>query len=150
MKNYHFLTLSLMLVFSISNVFAQKENEGKKTSVPAAVKAAFKAKFPTATAVKWEKESANEFEAEAKMAGAEFSANFNEKGEWLEIETEIAAIALPEAVLKTFHANYGEATLVKEAAKIEKNNGSILYEIEFKKDGKRMEILFEANGTERK
>ena len=58
--------------------YGQKSNSMK---VPDAVQSAFKTKFPEATKVEWEKESTNEWEAEFKWNGNEYSANFNSAGQ---------------------------------------------------------------------
>jgi len=58
-------------------------------SVPEKVKSAFAGKFPNASSVKWDKENDEEWEAEFKMDGKEYSANFTVDGNWKETEYEI-------------------------------------------------------------
>lgn len=140
------ILLGLFFALSLSCAHAQ-------VKVPKAVTDAFAAKFPEATNVKWEKEGGddeeeNEYEAEFKQGGTEVSANFSKIGAWLETETEISETALPTAVLAAFHAKYGASTSVKEAAKIVKSTGKVMYEIEFKNDSKKkQEAIFDEMGS---
>ncbi|MEH6408263.1 MAG: hypothetical protein V7767_13365, partial [Leeuwenhoekiella sp.] len=48
--------------------------------IPNAVNEAFAKKFPNAKSVKWDKETETEWEAEFKMDGMEYSANFTDEG----------------------------------------------------------------------
>ena len=50
---------------------------------------AFNANFPDAKKVKWKIEDTIEWEAEFRMNRKEYSANFNNNGEWQETEYEL-------------------------------------------------------------
>ena len=106
----------------------------KSKDVPANVTAAFAKKFPKASGVKWGKEGDKEWEAEFKMDGREYSANFDNAGTWMETEYEITAKEIPAAV---------KATLDKESAgyKIKES------EISESKDGKVYEFVLEKGKT---
>ncbi len=111
---------------------------------PQKVKDAFSNKFPTAKSVKWSKESNNEWEAEFKMNGTEYSANFTEAGEWKETEHEIAMKDVPQTVqnsLKTSYAGYK----VDEPEMSETSEGMV-YEFEMKKDGQKREVALDSQG----
>ncbi len=49
--------------------------------LPVKVKTSFDQKFPGVQKVKWSKENATEWEAEFKMAGKEYSANYTAEGD---------------------------------------------------------------------
>jgi hypothetical protein len=98
--------------------------------VPAAVKSAFKAKYPSIEKVKWEKEGAGEYEAEFTMNGTEMSVNFNEAGTIIETETEIEKSQLPVAIAEAFKKDYSRKK-IKEVSKIEKGDGKVIYEVEY-------------------
>ena len=114
-------------------------------TVPPAVKNAFAKMFPAATNIKWDKENAHEYEAGFTSGGKKFSANFSEAGEWLETESNIAFAALPETVRTSFLSSHKNNT-IKAAAKIEKVNGGIQYEIEYMQGKKTKELMYNEAG----
>jgi len=115
-----------------------------ETKVPAKVKAAFSQKFPNATKVKWEKENEKEWEAEFKMDGKEYSANFDNSGAWMETEYEISADALPETVKACLEKQF-EGYKVEEAEVAESPEGTV-YEMEIEKGKSEMEVSISATG----
>lgn len=138
---------NILVVFAIAmlgsvNAFAQKIADD---IVPATVTKAFSAKFPKATAVSWEKETATEYEANFKTGKAETSAKFDKDGKWLETETEIEVAGLPAGITKTLAANY-TGYKVKEAEKAETFDKGLLYELEITKGAETLEIRLLADG----
>ncbi len=97
------------------------------TTVPQAVKEAFAAKFPGVTVQKWEMES--EYEAEFKTAGREVEVNFYPDGTIAQIEHEIDIDELPDAVKVAVAKNYPHCE-IEEAERVEKGDGTIVYEID--------------------
>jgi uncharacterized membrane protein YkoI len=135
MKNLILLSIFL-LGFSIT-ACAQKK-------APEAVTKAFTQKFAAAKSVKWDNESANEWEAEFMMAGKEMTASFDITGKWLETEIEISSKDLPAVVT---------ATLAMEFAGYKTGEMSIIenpemkgFEIGLKKDKSEVELVIDANG----
>ncbi|MEP6712614.1 MAG: PepSY-like domain-containing protein [Ferruginibacter sp.] len=112
---------------------------------PIAVRKAFETKFATATDVKWGKENKNEYEADFKMDGKKYSANFLTDGSWKETEAQIETSELPPAVATAYKSKHSIAA-IKMAAKIESVNGQTKYEIEYKDGNKTKEVLFDENG----
>jgi len=128
MKNI--ILLSLFVIVSCTMAFS--------ANPPEVVLAAFQQKFPNAQDVDWSKEKNGEWEAEFEMPGSnEMSANFSADGRWLETETEIAYSELPAPVIAAL-----QGKKVKEAARIEKADGSTVYEAEVK----RKDLIFDASG----
>lgn len=113
---------------------------------PAEVQKSFDLKFPHATAVKWDKENAHEYEASFSWKNEKYSANFSDKGEWLETESATSFNLLPEKVQNTFNASH-KGTMVKAAAKIEPSKGAIKYEVEFKQGIKTVEVFYDSDGA---
>lgn len=136
MKKIMLTTVTCLLVLTLS--FAG--------NAPAAVKQAFAQKFPNATAIKWDKENAHEYEASFTFNGEKHSANFSDSGEWLETESAAAFNQLPDKVKSAFTASH-KKTRVKAAAKIETAKGVTKYEVEFKKGLKTIELFYNADGT---
>lgn len=132
--------LSGIIIFFV-NIFLWADNP------PAAVKQAFQQKFPNATKVKWEKEEANEWEAEFILENKEMSASFAANGTWLETETEIVLSQLPENVLNTLKKQYAGWKIL-EPEKVETAQHGVLYEVELKKQGeKKKEVQLKEDGT---
>jgi Putative beta-lactamase-inhibitor-like, PepSY-like len=160
MKKMMFV-VALALPLSIATLSAQSaapkmekmaKTTGKKVEkkanhgAPAAVKAAFKQRFPTVTKVSYDHEKNGEYEAEFKMDGVKMSANFTPEGAWRETEREIAATALPAAVSQSIAAKYPKATIVG-AAKIETVDKGTRYEADLKTGLKKSEVLFDESGN---
>lgn len=115
--------------------------------VPDAVKTVFNNKFPNASAIKWEKESKDELEANFKMNNTEVSANFKLDGTWVETETTIAVSELPAAVSNAVKTKYSNAVYGR-TEKIERPGGKTMYEVNIKVNGKSKELeLFEDGST---
>ena len=130
MKKSLFTSAILLLMVTCSS--AQK-------NIPAPVKEAFSKKYAGVTP-KWEKEG-SEFEASFTHEGHKMSAVFAADGKITETEMEIKATELPAAAVAYVKEHYKDAK-IKEAAKITKANGEVIYEAEVK--GK--DLLFDASG----
>lgn len=117
---------------------------GQKYNVPAKVKSSFTQKFPEAKRVKWDKENDNEWEAEFKMKGKEYSANFDNNGNWKETEYEIKKTEIPDAVQISIAENFKDYK-IKEAEISETTKGKF-YEFELKKGEAEFEVAFSPKG----
>ncbi len=163
MKKMMFIVaFALIAPLSISTILAQntapKAEKTAKTATkkvekkeghgtPAAVKAAFKQKFPSVAKVSFDKEGNGEYEAKFKMDGVKMSANFTAEGAWRETESEIGAAALPANISQAILAKYPKARLVG-AAKIETSDKGTRYEADLKTGLKKAEVLFDEAGNE--
>lgn len=141
----------LFFSFSLSGQVAKETKEGKegketkeKKEAPANVKSAFSQKFPAATKVEWGKEGDNEWEAEFKLNGKEYSANFDNAGKWMETEYEISAKDIPAAVKTTLDKESAgfkiEESVVTETAALK------AYEFVIVKGKDKMELVIDGNG----
>ncbi len=90
--------------------------------VPGSIKSSFTKRFPNATNVKWGKENENEWEAEFKIDGKNYSANFNNTGEWVETEYQVKANELPPVVKATL-ANESKGARIKVSEVSETKEG---------------------------
>ncbi len=134
------LILSIaVLALLCANVSAQSEK-----NVPANVKAAFTQKFSKATDVKWGKEGKTEWEAEFKMNGKMYSANFDMKANWKETEYGITVAEIPAAIKSSIEKN-NAGCKIKSADISETPKGKI-YEVTLLKDKKNMEVCFDESG----
>lgn len=129
----------LLAVFSFSFVpaFSQK-------NAPENVKKEFAKKYPIAQAVKWDSEEANEWEAEFEINGTEMSASFDNKGVWMETETEISVKELPASVTNTIAKNFvGFKTGTVSTNETPKMKG---YEVELTNGETSLEVIFDNSG----
>ena len=126
--------------FLICTIFAFSSGVDK---VPQKVKEAFTKKFPTVKKVKWEKETATEWEAEFKMNKVEYSANFLEDGSWRETEHEIKEKDIPKNVKSTLTTTFPDYEM--EEAEISETQNGIVYEFEIENGETEMEVTIDPN-----
>ena len=112
--------------------------------IPDNVIAAFNSKFVNATKVKWDKENNKEWEAEFKLNGKTYSANFSNEGQWLETEYEIENFNIPKKVQETLNTFKGFG--IKKGEVSETNNG-INYEFILKGKVEKIEVVVDALGN---
>lgn len=113
-------------------------------NVPEKVKSGFSQKFPNASSVKWDKESDTEWEAEFKMNGKDYSANFTIDGKWKETEYEIKKSEIPQAVKDAASRDYSGYDI--EAAEKTETPEYDAYELELEKGEEVVEIVYSADG----
>jgi len=113
-------------------------------NVPEKVKTAFAKKFENAKKVKWDKENETEWEAEFKMDGKKYSANFDLDGNWMETEYEIKKADIPAVVQATLDADF-LGYKVEEAEVSETTDGKF-YEFEIEKGKTEKEITIDESG----
>jgi uncharacterized membrane protein YkoI len=140
MKKVKIITTSILLVALSGGLIAF----GLKSEVPQKVKDAFTQKFPTAKSIKWDKESDTEWEAEFKMNGVEYSANFLEDGTWKETEHELAKKEIPADIYASLMKEF-PLYKVEEAEISETNEGSV-YEFAIEKGKTEMEVIVDMHG----
>lgn len=117
---------------------------------PSVVLKSFQQKFPEAKQTKWSKENAHEYEASFKMNRSSYSANFSDKGKWLETESPTNFISLPSPVQDKINTSKINKATIKAISKIEKHTGAITYELELKKGKKIIEKFYSSDGLELK
>lgn len=116
----------------------------QKTNVPENVNKAFTQKFPDAKSVKWDKENETEWEAEFKLNGEEYSANYSTDGVWKETEHEIEKSDIPANVKQTLDTEFA-GYKIEESEISETAEGSV-YEFALEKDETEMEAAISPDG----
>lgn len=134
---------NLILVSMVFAVFSFSAC-GQKENVPAKVKTAFSQKFPHATNVSWDKENASEWEAEFKMNGKKYSANFDSEGTWKETEYKINKSELPKAVNNTLKSKFAGYDI--EGAEVSETREGKVYEISLDKAETDLEVIISSEG----
>ena len=153
MKKTAFIFGSLLMVALVScnnqeateeETTTEEATEVTDAAPPAAVAEAFATQFPGMQA-EWEQEEANEWEAEFKKDGIEYSAAYDNNGMWIETEHEIDMAMVPEAVKNTLAKDFAEFT-VGEAEMAETANGT-LFEFELKMGEEEWEVIIDGAGV---
>jgi hypothetical protein len=120
----------------------------KGTNPPVAVITTFNQMFPVSVHVSWSQEGSREYEAEFIKDGIEMSASFTPDGKWMETESEISASNVPSVVMDKFNKLYPKHRKL-EAFKIDKPDGTIIYELEFRKCMMTKEVAFDSLGNQK-
>lgn len=134
-------TLKLLLSIVITGFFVSCSNA---QDAPKPVKDAFAKKFSNAKSVKWGKENDSEWEAEFKMDGSEYSANFMQDGTWKETEHEMKMNDMPSNVMEAVKTQYPDYKMSEP--EMSETAAGMVYEFELKKGAEKMEIAMDAQG----
>lgn len=114
------------------------------TDAPKEVRSAFTKKFPDAKKAEWEMESESEWEAEFKLNGKEYSANFTTDGTWKETEYEIKKSEIPATVKNTLDKEFAGYDI--EESEISETADGKVYEFELEKGETVMEVAISTEG----
>ena len=153
MKSSVFFILFALLISCSSTPDGLLENkevdtdakiEKESGDIPDVVLKNFKAKYPNANSVKWEKDEYI-FVVEFILDGQEYEAEFDKTGKWLETEKEIKIGDLPEAIQKVLNAKYSGYE-IGEAEYVETADYGIIYDVVIEKSDKEIEIYFYPDG----
>ena len=128
---------TMVVMLFATRTFAQIMQE---KNVPTNVKSTFQKKYPTATAVKWDKEG-EKYEASFDLNKTDNSVSLDAQGNSIETEVEIELTQLPKGILDYIKIHYA-GKQGKEGAKITDAKGTVTYEIEIK----GMDLIFDYNG----
>jgi hypothetical protein len=123
-----------------------KQAKPPRNALPPAIEAAFKQAYPNATIknVSREKEDGQEqYEIESVDAGLARDLNYKPDGTLISYEEQIAANAVPEAVVNAIKTRYPKATMTT-TEKLFKD-GTVTYEIGLK-GAKPGEVTLTADG----
>ena len=151
-KNWIVIVCCAALVAMVCAVsYAEKSEKG---SLPAAIEAALKALIPGATVVKSElgAEKVGAYEIDAKDGSKDVEVTITEDGTAIDAEYTESMDSVPAAVADAIKAQKAE---IKEVAKVvtyaevkvvKLDAPTTAYEADIVKDGKKMEVLFAADG----
>ncbi|MBK7442071.1 MAG: PepSY-like domain-containing protein [Bacteroidetes bacterium] len=117
-----------------------------RTEVPEAVLLSFEAKYGNAQNVSWGKENKSEYEAEFSINNINMSANFDNRGDWVETEVVIEPKNAPAEIVKTINVQYS-GYQIKSIESIETADKGLSYEVIITKRAKKLEIMFNETGN---
>jgi len=133
-----FKLTGIAFLFLGCTTFAQTNETPRKAE------ATFTKMFPSATAIKWDKENSKEWEAEFTMKERNYSAKFTIDGTWLETEYDMNLNEIPNAVKKTLANDYSNYK-VKESEFSETKDGA-LFEFELENGKEKLEVGISRDG----
>ncbi|WP_179345014.1 PepSY-like domain-containing protein [Winogradskyella ursingii] len=133
--------ISIIIIFVLFGC-----NTAVKGQAPDAVKKTFQAKYPGENDPDWHKDDNGFYEANFKIDGIKYRADFNADGTWVETETSIDKKDLPKAIRQAIKDNYGSEDIT-EIEKVDSAAKGLFYDVEFKQKGKNMDVEFRADGT---
>lgn len=125
------------------------DDDGKtehKDDKYAAAEMAFYAKYPDAEDVDWNTDDNGYHEAEFELDDEKYRADFSKEGTWIETENSIDYDDLPEAIQEAIERDYDpdDITEVEQVDNAEKGK---FYDVEFKNDGKKKDIMYREDGS---
>lgn len=132
------ILIAIVVLFSCNN--------SVKAQAPDAVKKTFQAKYPGENDPDWHKDSHGYYEANFKINGIKYRADFNADGTWVETETSIDEDDLPDAIKKVIKEKFDDEKIT-EVEKVESATKGLFYDVEFKRKGKNKDVEFRADGT---
>jgi hypothetical protein len=131
----------LMAVVLIASMQACTQTE----DVPGKVKTAFAEQFSNTTKISWDKENETEWEAEFKMNGKEYSANFDNNGNWKETEYEIEESEIPTVVKNTLNSEFVDYEV--DDIEVSETPEGVFYEFELEKGRDEIDVIINKNGN---
>lgn len=132
-------SLMAMILFAGCNTTA-------KGQVPKEVKATFKSMYPKENDPDWHKDKNGNFESNFKKDGKHYKADFSPDGKWLETERRILKKDLPNVIREKIDKDFKDYKLV-EIEEVDHNSKGRFYDVELKKDGKKKDVEFNAQGN---
>ncbi len=121
-------------------------NTSVKAQAPEAVKKTFKKMYPGENDPDWHKDDHGYYEANFKIDGIKYRADYNADGTWVETETSIDEDDLPKAIKKVIEDKFKDEKIT-EVEKVESATKGSFYDVEFKQKGKNKDVMFRADGT---
>jgi len=156
-KNLKLVYIAMVICATACVITYAGKCKQKKPCLPPEAKAALDALYPNAEIeeAKMEKEGLKVYEVQLEQNGQEVEVMLAPDGTLIEVETEMPAQALPEAVAKAI-AEAAEGATIKEVSRevtyavvklIKLAQPQTSYEVELSKQGAECEIEVAADGT---
>ena len=149
MKTQFWITTTLIAFLIAFGQAHASEEEVSKHQVPKAVLEAFEKAYPNAKEVEFEKEMIEGkavYEVDYKENGREYEILYDSDGVILQMEETLDVKALPEPIAQAISKAYPKAT-IEDAEKVMKPDGTVIvYEVEIKTEGKKLELELDATG----
>ncbi len=142
MKRLH-SNFYILIFFSIgcsllsANAWAQSSKEKAEDL--------FNKMYPKAENVDWNIDDHDNFEAEFKINGEKYRADFDTTGKWIETENNIKWKELPDIIQKEVEKDYDKDEIA-EIERVDHHSKGLFYDVEIKDKGKNIDLEFDKNG----
>lgn len=144
MKRY--LILLSFLTVGVVSCQENKKVAKDKSGVPEAVQMSFQNKYPGEDDPDWSQDDHGYWESHFKIDGEKYRADFNADGSWVETENDIKTENLPEAIEKVIEEKYSQYDIT-EVERVDSAEKGVFFDVEFKQEGKNMDVMFREDGT---
>ncbi|BAO56359.1 PepSY-like domain-containing protein [Nonlabens marinus] len=135
---------SLFILILVIGTASCQDSKDKKA--PQSVVANFQAKYPGETDPDWHLDSNGLWEANFKINGERYRADFEPNGLWVETENSIKKSELPEAIKLAIEKDYKDLKIT-EVERVQHYSKGWFYDVEFKQEGKKMDVEYREDGT---
>ena len=136
--------ISTLTVILIIGTASCQEAQDKKA--PQSVVANFQAKYPGENDPDWHLDSNGYWEANFKIDGEKYRADFEPNGLWIETENSIKRSELPIAIKKSIERDYKDREIT-EVERVRHYSKGLFYDVELKQEGKNMDVEYREDGT---
>nr|WP_042296346.1 PepSY-like domain-containing protein [Nonlabens ulvanivorans] len=134
--------LSFLILFIYTTASCQEQSD----KVPQVVLNAFQAKYPGENDPDFELDDHGYWEAHFKKDGESYRADFHADGTWRETENSIKKSEIPKAIQDAIEKEYPDKKVTEAEHVISATQGEF-YDIEFKQEGKNMDVMYRKDGT---
>ncbi|MBD0288306.1 MAG: PepSY-like domain-containing protein [Flavisolibacter sp.] len=122
----------------------KEDKEVAASSAPDAVQSAFKAKYPGANNIEWDKDG-EDYESKFTLGGVKHSAKWTKEGQFVKAKKRIMPAALPEVISKAVATNF-PGYEIKKIDEVEGSQKGTAYEVDIEKGSEQWELDLSANG----
>ncbi|MCK0146276.1 PepSY-like domain-containing protein [Arenibacter sp. F26102] len=140
------MKLSIFCYSLLTIILSVGCNTAAEGQVPKEVKTTFKNMYPKENDPDWHKDKNGNFESNFKKDGEHYKADFSPEGQWLETERRISKKDLPDAIKEKIDKDFKDYELV-EIEEVDHNSKGRFYDLEFKIDGEKKDVEFNAQGS---
>lgn len=136
----HLLSITIIGIALFVSSCTPSEHE----NVPKPIRTSFASKYPDVEEITWKPVSTGVWQAGFSMYHKDYTAKFNESGNWLETDHNIIRAAVPLGIKLSLH-DYFKDYEIEEVFVAEKENGEF-YEMEILAHGHEYEVEADADG----
>lgn len=122
------------------------DNDDDNIAVDTAIEAAFRAQYPGATHVEWERKS-DYYVADFRLDNIEAEAWYDAQAAWHMTETDITFEMLPEAVKTSFAASIYADWRVDDVDKLERKGIETVYVIDVEQGREEYDLYYSPDGV---
>jgi len=146
MKFLYTAVFSTMMMLVAS---CQDMKESKDSKVPQSVSANFQSKYPGENDPDWKLDANDNWEANFKIDGVKYRADYKPNGLWIETENSIDKNELPNTIRDAIERDYSDEKIT-EIERVTHHSKGLFYDVEFRRKGKNKDVEFREDGTELK